>query len=42
MDALDWIALVTAHIPNPHEQMVRYYGWYLECLSRKKAPAGRP
>lgn len=28
MDALDWIALVTSHIPNPHEKMVRYYGWY--------------
>jgi hypothetical protein len=28
MDALDWIALVTSHIPNPQEQTVRYYGRY--------------
>ena len=28
MDALDWIALVTSHIPDPHQQMVRYYGRY--------------
>ena len=26
LDALDWIALVTSHIPDPHQQMVRY-GW---------------
>ena len=26
MDALDWIALVISHIPNPHQQIVRYYG----------------
>jgi len=28
LDALDWIALVTSHIPDPHEQMVRYCGRY--------------
>ena len=26
--ALDWIAALTAHIPNHGEQVVRYYGWY--------------
>lgn len=26
--ALDWLAALTAHIPNRGEQMVRYYGWY--------------
>lgn len=25
---LDWIAALTAHIPNPGEHLVRYYGWY--------------
>ena len=28
MDALDWIALVTSHIPGSNEQMIRYYGRY--------------
>ena len=28
MDALDWIAQVVSHIPDPGAQMVRYYGWY--------------
>ena len=28
MDALDWIALVTSHIADPHQQIVRYYGRY--------------
>ena len=26
-DALDWLALLTTHIPNRGEQMVRYYGY---------------
>jgi len=25
---LDWIATLTAHIPNKGEQLVRYYGYY--------------
>ncbi len=25
---LDWIAEITAHIPNKGEQLVRYYGLY--------------
>ena len=25
---LDWIAAVTAHIPNKGEHMLRYYGWF--------------
>ena len=24
---VDWIAAVTAHIPNKGEHLVRYYGW---------------
>ena len=27
-DALDWLALLTTHIPNRGEQVVRYYGYY--------------
>lgn len=27
-NALDWLALLTTHIPNNNEQMVRYYGYY--------------
>ena len=26
--ACDWLAALTAHIPNAGEQLVRYYGWY--------------
>jgi len=27
-DALDFIAAITQHIPEPSFQLVRYYGWY--------------
>ena len=27
-DALDWLVLLTTHIPNKKEQMLRYYGYY--------------
>ena len=27
-DALDWLALLTTHIPDRYEQTVRYYGYY--------------
>ncbi|MFX0200487.1 MAG: transposase [Candidatus Hodarchaeota archaeon] len=27
-DALDWLALLVTHIPERHEQTVRYYGYY--------------
>jgi hypothetical protein len=26
--APDWLAALTAHIPNAGEHLVRYYGWY--------------
>ncbi len=26
--ALDWLALLTTHIPDKNEQMDRYYGYY--------------
>jgi hypothetical protein len=27
-DALDWLAALSAHIPDQREQMVHYYGFY--------------
>ena len=41
MDALDWIALVTSHIPDVHEQMVRYYGRYSNASRGKRKKAKR-
>ncbi len=35
---LDWIAEVTAHIPNNGEQLVRYYGVY----SNVSTPSNHP
>ncbi len=40
LDALDWIARVIAHIPDPGEQMVRYYGWYSNASRGKRRLAG--
>jgi hypothetical protein len=28
VDAIEFLARVTAHIPNKHQVMTRYYGWY--------------
>ena len=28
LDALEFLARVTAHIPDKHQVMTRYYGWY--------------
>ena len=43
LDALDWIALVTSHIPNRGEQMSRYYGRYSNASRGSDArPAPRP
>jgi hypothetical protein len=35
-DPLDWIAAVTAHIPNKGQQMVRYYGFYSNAARGKR------
>ena len=40
MDALDWIAQVFSHIPDPVEQMVRYYGWYSNVSRGKRRKPG--
>ena len=39
---LDWIATLTAHIPNKGEQLVRYYGYYSNVSrgERKKEKPG--
>jgi hypothetical protein len=36
---LDWIAALTAHIPNQGEHLVCYYGWYSN-VSRGKRKKG--
>lgn len=36
LDALDWIALVTSHIPAHHEQTLRYYGRYSNAARGKR------
>ena len=38
---LDWIATLTAHIPNKGEQLVRYYGYYSN-ISRGKRKKEKP
>jgi hypothetical protein len=38
---LDWIATLTAHIPNKGEQLVRYYGHYSN-VSRGKRKKEKP
>ena len=41
MDALDWIAQVISHIPDPGAQMVRYYGWYSNASRGKRRLGGQ-
>ena len=41
MDALDWIAQVVSHIPDPGAQMVRYYGWYSNASRGKRRGVGQ-
>ena len=38
----DWLAALTAHIPNAGEHLVRYYGWYSNVNrgKRRKAQGG--
>jgi hypothetical protein len=37
--ACDWLAALTAHIPNAGEQLVRYYGWYSNVSRGKRRKA---
>ena len=40
--ATDWLAALTAHLPNAGEHLVRYYGWYstVNRGKRRKAQGG--
>ena len=40
MDALDWIAQVVSHIPDPGEQWLRYDGWYSNAARGKRRKRG--
>jgi hypothetical protein len=42
--ATDWLAALTAHIPNAGEHLVRYYGWYSNVSQgkRRKTQGERP
>jgi hypothetical protein len=42
--ACDWLAALTAHIPNAGEHLVRYYGWYSNVNrgKRRKDERGGP
>jgi len=35
-DAPEWLAAMCSHVPNPGEQMVRYYGWYSNASRGKR------
>ena len=35
----DWLAALTAHIPNAGEHLVRYYGWYSNVSRGKRRKA---
>jgi hypothetical protein len=37
--ACDWLAALTAHIPNAGEHLVRYYGWYSSVNRGKRRKA---
>ncbi len=41
-DALDFLAEVTQHIPDPGAQLVRYYGWYSNKTRGQRAQRQRP
>jgi len=38
--AFDWLAALTAHIPNTGEHLVRYYGWYSNVNRGKRRKEG--
>ena len=37
--ACNWLAALTAHIPNAGEHLVRYYGWYSNVSRGKRRKA---
>jgi hypothetical protein len=34
-DAPEWLAAMCSRVSNPREQMVRYYGWYINVTRGK-------
>jgi hypothetical protein len=40
LDAMEWLAAMTSHIPNKGEQMVRYYGHYSNASRGQRKKAG--
>ncbi|RPI01033.1 MAG: hypothetical protein EHM71_16775 [Zetaproteobacteria bacterium] len=39
--ATDWLAALTAHVPNAGEHLVRYYGWYSTVSRGKRRKVAR-
>lgn len=39
--ATDWLAALTAHIPNAGEHLVGYYGWYSNVTRGKRRKVAR-
>jgi len=42
LDALEWIALVTQHVPDPGEHTRHYFGWYSNAARGAGAAKGLP
>jgi len=40
-DALEFLALLSSHIPKPYESITRYYGWY-SCRARGERKKHKP
>ena len=40
-DALEFVALLSCHIPKPYESITRYYGWY-SCRARGERAKRKP
>ncbi|NDC37265.1 MAG: hypothetical protein EBZ48_04350 [Proteobacteria bacterium] len=40
-DALEFLALLSCHIPKPYESITRYYGWY-SCRARGERAKAKP
>jgi len=41
LDVLDFIARLSAHIPEPHERFVHYYGLYSNASRQRRVSGGR-
>jgi hypothetical protein len=41
LDVLDFIARLSAHIPESYERLVLYYGLYSNASGQRRVPGGR-